>query len=329
MLPFTTATAILAGQLLGAAFAAGLNLYATVAIIGLAARLGWIESLPPDLLGLAHGLVIGLAALLFLLELIIEKLPFVGAVWTAAHTIIRPLAAALLTALALARQPFEVQLAGAIAAGVIAFAAHGAQSGLRVALASAPQRRTALYAAAAALILDFVAIAIAVAALLHPAAALGVLAAAALVLLLVGPRLWRAATFGARAVLARLVGFFGRRGWKQRSQMPWRIRGAVPVAPPGRGEARGTRVAALGLRGAGAYRNGWLVFDDLGTARFVFRAITGPRSVTLPPITRLELRPGPVTDAIRASSEHGTFTLFLLKDGPSMDRAATALRDHS
>lgn len=329
MPPFTTAAAVLAGQLLGTAFAAGLNLYATVAIIGLASRLGWITPLPPNLRGLSHFFVIGIAALLFLLELVIEKLPFVGALWTAAHTIIRPFAAAMLTALALAAQPLQLQLIGAAAAGIIAFAAHGTQSGLRVALASAARRRSALYTAAAALVLDFVAIAIALAALLHPGAAVGVLAAAAATLLLVGPRLWRAATFGARAVLARLVGFFGRRGWKQRSQMPRRIRAAIPAPPLGRAEPRGTRVAALGLRGAGAYRNGWLVLDDRGTATFVFRAVIGRRSVALPAIREIELRPGPVTDAIRATSEQGTFTLFLLKDGPTMDHTVAALRNRS
>ena len=327
MLPFTAAAAVLGGQLLATAFAAGLNLYATVAILGLATRLGWIAPLPPDLRGLSHVLVIGIAALLFLLELVIEKLPFAGAFWTAAHTIIRPFAAALLTALALSAQPLGLQLAGAGAAGIIAFAAHGAQSGLRVALASTVRRRSALYTAAAALALDFVAIAIAVAALLYPDAAVTVLAAAALVLLLVGPRLWRAATFGARAVLARLVGFFGRRGWKPRSQLPRHVRGAVPAPTLGRAEPRGTRAAALGLRGAGAYRNGWLVVDDRNAAAFVFRALTGLRSVAIPTVRGLELRPGPAADAIRVATEHASFTLFLLKDGPSLDHVAAALRN--
>lgn len=327
MLPLSTTTAVLAGQLLGAAFAAGLNLYATVAIIGMAARLGWI-TLPTDLLGLSHIIVIAIAALLFAVELVIEKLPFVGAVWTGAHTIIRPLAAALLTLLAFAREPELVRYAAATTAGIIAFAAHGAQTGLRVMIVSGRRPRTNLYMAAAALLLDFVAIAIAIGTFRNPGAAISALAVAAVLLLLVGPRFWRAATFGARALVARLIGFFGRRGWKSRAEMPWRVRNAVPAPAFGMGEPRATRVAVLGLRGTGAYRNGWLVLDANGP-HFVFRALTGARRVPLPRIDDLELRPGPITDALRASGQNGTFTLFLLKDGPSMDRTVAALKNES
>lgn len=324
MLPLTTASAVLAGRLLAAAFAAGLNLYATVALIGLTAWVGWIEPLPPSLRGLAHPFVIGIAALLFLLELVVEKLPFLGAAWTAAHTVVRPVAAALLTLLALATEPPELRLGVAAAAGLVAFAAHGAQSGLRVILASASRPRTALYMAAAAVLLDLVAIAIAIAALLYPGAALAVLGTALVILLLVGPRLWRAATFGVRALIARLVGFFGRRGWKTWRQLPRRIRHAVPPAQLGKREPRGTRAAAVGLAGAGAYRNGWLVLDEEGVW-FVFRALTGSRRVPVPAAERLELRPGPATDAIRVHTTKRPFTLFLLKDGPAMDRIAAAL----
>src|SRR4051812_10683937 len=90
------AIAILAGQLLGTAFASGLNLYATVALLGMASRFHWIHQLPTGLRGLENGLVIGSALLLFVIEFVVEKVQYAGAVWDAIHTIVRPFAAALL-----------------------------------------------------------------------------------------------------------------------------------------------------------------------------------------------------------------------------------------
>jgi hypothetical protein len=69
--------AVLLGQLLAIAFACGLNLYATVALLGLASRLGWMSGLPPGLRGLENGFVIGSAALLYLFEFVIDKVPYV------------------------------------------------------------------------------------------------------------------------------------------------------------------------------------------------------------------------------------------------------------
>ena len=86
---------VLAGQLLGTAFACGLNLYATVALLGIAARVG-LTSLPPGMTGLSNGVVIGSAAALYIIEFVIDRTPVADHVWEAVHTIIRPAAAALL-----------------------------------------------------------------------------------------------------------------------------------------------------------------------------------------------------------------------------------------
>ena len=66
---------ILAGQLLGTAFACGLNLYATIALLGIASRAGWITNLPPGMTGLEHGLVIGSAAALYIVEFAVDRVP--------------------------------------------------------------------------------------------------------------------------------------------------------------------------------------------------------------------------------------------------------------
>src|SRR5258708_12094259 len=83
------------GLALGAGFSSGLNLYATVATLGLLQRFGVIH-LAPGLQRLSHPWVLGTAVALYLLEFFADKIPFVDTIWDAIHTFIRPPAAALL-----------------------------------------------------------------------------------------------------------------------------------------------------------------------------------------------------------------------------------------
>src|SRR5260370_22532115 len=83
------------GLALGAGFSSGLNLYATVATLGLLQRFGVLH-LPPGLQALAHPWVLGIAIALYLLEFLADKIPYVDTVWDAIHTFIRPPAAAIL-----------------------------------------------------------------------------------------------------------------------------------------------------------------------------------------------------------------------------------------
>src|SRR5881275_3213241 len=88
---------------LGAGFSSGLNLYATVATLGLLERFGVIH-LPASLRVLTHSWVIGIAVVLYLIEFFADKIPYVDTIWDFVHTFIRPPAAALL-AYAAVRRP--------------------------------------------------------------------------------------------------------------------------------------------------------------------------------------------------------------------------------
>src|ERR1041385_3164343 len=85
-------------QAAGIAYAAGLNLYATVGIIGLAVLLGWIQSLPSSLSGLSSWWIIGIALVLMIIEFIISLVPAVASIWDTLHSLIRPPVAAALAA---------------------------------------------------------------------------------------------------------------------------------------------------------------------------------------------------------------------------------------
>src|SRR4029079_6314699 len=83
-------------QSLGVAVAAGINLPATVAVLGIADRAGWIDPLPGALSAVSSVWVIGLASVLYLMEFVVTLVPGVASIWETVQSVIRPPAAALL-----------------------------------------------------------------------------------------------------------------------------------------------------------------------------------------------------------------------------------------
>ena len=128
------------GFALGTSFASGLNLYLTVAVAGLFQRFGIVQ-LPASLEVLGHPVVLGVAATLFVVEFVADKVPYVDTAWDAAHTFIRPPAAALLSYGAFAGEaiPEEWKLAAALLAGGVALTSHGAKASTRAAANMSPE----------------------------------------------------------------------------------------------------------------------------------------------------------------------------------------------
>ncbi|HET9684161.1 MAG TPA: DUF4126 domain-containing protein [Gemmatimonadaceae bacterium] len=126
-------------QAAGVAYAAGLNLYATVGIIGLAARLGLIGPLPGALSGLSSGWVVAVALLLALIEFTASLVPAVASAWDTVHSLIRPpAAAALAAATAWHGDPAFVLLAALIGGG-LATTTHTTKLGIRYAVDVSPE----------------------------------------------------------------------------------------------------------------------------------------------------------------------------------------------
>lgn len=126
------------GMTLGAGFASGLNLYATVGTLGLMERFGVIH-LPEPLQILGHPVVIGFAAGLYLLEFLADKVPYFDSVWDALHTFIRPPAAAILAYTVAGGAPPEWRWAAALVAGGVALTAHGTKASTRAAANTVPE----------------------------------------------------------------------------------------------------------------------------------------------------------------------------------------------
>ncbi len=119
-------------------FAAGLNVYATIATLGLLDRAGAI-ALPPELGLLASWWVIGAASILFVVELFADKVPAFDLIWNALHTFIRVPAGALLAYAAATPLSPGWQLGAAVLGGLVAFAAHGAKMAARAAVTPSPE----------------------------------------------------------------------------------------------------------------------------------------------------------------------------------------------
>ncbi len=126
------------GLALGAGFSSGLNLYATVATLGLLQRFG-VLTLPPGLQVLAHPWVLGIAIALYLIEFLADKFPYFDTIWDAIHTFIRPPAAALLTYAAAGAAPAEWRWGAALLAGGVALTSHGTKASARAAVNTSPE----------------------------------------------------------------------------------------------------------------------------------------------------------------------------------------------
>jgi hypothetical protein len=126
------------GRTLGFSFAAGLNLYATVAILGLASRYGWV-ALPPEYRIFDNDWIIGLSLVLYVVEFFADKIPWLDSIWDGLHTIVRPLGGALIAVAALGDASPGTQALVALLGGTVAASSHLTKAGTRVVANSSPE----------------------------------------------------------------------------------------------------------------------------------------------------------------------------------------------
>lgn len=128
----------LVGLIVAVSFAAGLNVYATVATLGLLTHAGVLD-LPSGLHLLSSWWVIAASAVLFAIEFFADKIPAFDLIWNALHTFVRIPVAALIAWGATSQLSPERQLLAALAGAAIALAAHGGKTAARVAVTPSPE----------------------------------------------------------------------------------------------------------------------------------------------------------------------------------------------
>ena len=124
--------------IIATSFAAGLNVYATLATLGLLGRFHAV-ALPSGLLLLQDWRVIAIASALFVLELFADKIPYFDLLWNAVHTFIRVPIAALLAYAASNQLSPEWHVASVALASGVALAAHGGKTALRAGVTPSPE----------------------------------------------------------------------------------------------------------------------------------------------------------------------------------------------
>jgi pimeloyl-ACP methyl ester carboxylesterase len=175
------------GRTLGFSLAAGVNLYATVAVLGLAARYGWVQ-LPEQFKVFDNPWIIGVAGVLYVIEFVADKIPWVDSIWDSVHTIIRPVGGALIAVAALGdASPLLMGLI-ALLGGTAAAGSHMTKAGTRVAINTSPEPFTNWFIS---LFEDVFVIGLSLFTLKFPLLALVVSVAILVMIVLLARKIWR------------------------------------------------------------------------------------------------------------------------------------------
>jgi hypothetical protein len=126
------------GRTMGFSFAAGINLYATVAILGLASRFDWV-ALPSQFKVFDNDIVIGAALVMYVIEFVADKIPWVDSVWDAVHTVIRPIGGALIAVATLGEASPTIEGLAALLGGTLAAGSHFSKAGTRAVANTSPE----------------------------------------------------------------------------------------------------------------------------------------------------------------------------------------------
>jgi Domain of unknown function (DUF4126) len=126
------------GRTLGFSFAAGINLYATVAILGLASHYGWVD-LPPQYKVFDNTWIIGAALVLYVVEFIADKIPWVDTAWDAVHTAIRPIGGALIAVGTLGEASPATKVMIGLLGAALASSTHLSKAGTRAVANASPE----------------------------------------------------------------------------------------------------------------------------------------------------------------------------------------------
>jgi hypothetical protein len=126
------------GRAMGFSFAAGINLYATVAILGLASRYQWV-TLPEHYRVFDNDWIIGAAIVLYVVEFIADKVPWFDSVWDAIHTAIRPIGGVVIAVTTLGEASPTTEVLVGLLGGTLAAGSHFSKAGTRAIANTSPE----------------------------------------------------------------------------------------------------------------------------------------------------------------------------------------------
>ena len=201
-------TLALIGSTLGLGFLAGIRLYATVFLLGLAIRLGWFHpgAGSAELAVLAHPAVLIVSGLACLVEFAADKIPWLDNLWDSFHTFIRPIGAAVLAAAAFGHFDPVVKAVLIVICGGVALASNSSKAATRLAVNHSPEPFSNI---GLSLLEDALIPAGIWVSLKHPEVALGLVAVFLFLFLWIAPKIFRAVRLQLAALGALLRSWFG------------------------------------------------------------------------------------------------------------------------
>ena len=126
------------GRTMGFSFAAGINLYATVAILGLASRYNWV-SLPAQYQAFDNDFIIATALGLYVIEFVADKIPWFDSLWDTIHTAIRPIGGAVIAVTTLGEASPTTEALIGLVGGALAAGTHFTKAGTRAVANTSPE----------------------------------------------------------------------------------------------------------------------------------------------------------------------------------------------
>ena len=176
------------GRTMGFSFAAGINLYATVAILGLASRYNWV-ALPPQYQAFDNDFIIATALGLYVVEFVADKIPWFDSIWDTVHTAIRPLGGAVIAVTTLGDASPTTEVLVGLLGGTLAAGTHFTKSGTRAVANTSPEPFSNWLLSLGE---DAFVIGLGVVALKYPLVAAGVVVVGVILIAFFATVLWRA-----------------------------------------------------------------------------------------------------------------------------------------
>jgi hypothetical protein len=123
------------GLIGGTGWASGINLYLVTLMLGAAGRAGWADI--PEVLTRLDVMIV--AGVLYVVEFVADKVPYLDSLWDAIHTFIRPLGAAAIGAVIAGDSETIGAAVGGVVSGALALDSHSAKASTRLVVNASPE----------------------------------------------------------------------------------------------------------------------------------------------------------------------------------------------
>jgi hypothetical protein len=316
-------------SVMGLSMTSGINLYATVAVVGLVTKFNMIKGLPPEFEAFDNDLIILLAVALYLCEFAADKIPGFDSLWDSIHTIIRPFGAALVSMAAVGQANPSVEVLAGLLGATLALGTHTAKAGTRLIINTSPEPFSNVIVSLAE---DIGVVGFVLLVMAHPYISLLVSLVLLILLVRFGPGLWRGALLILKAIPIKLFALFQPGGEHElKEPLPDNLDEVVDEQMSKSEQVKASlKSHARNVKGCGRNRKGYLILTDR-QALFAFRRLfkSRIRQWSLSDLEKAKLQRRFLVDVLSVKSE-GKFLRFLfLKNRSGAARQFMELLDAS